>query len=963
MPRFPTYRGELPECLNPLKLRHYFLLAYWVFFRPTALKHYLYPDPKLYRARRGLDIFPTLRLLANRNLYWMVPGTIALFSFLLVLPVRLAISWLQGMPVNWLQWLVFITFISIVSIFSITILGEVEGIILGTAFYMLSSLWFGVEQGIVNSLLFYLSFGIAACIGSSSLFGLAFGVTFGMAFTAIACLLSSWQSYGLLLNLVLIAAIAVGVFRVPFYLVELYPALCSRFRGRVHPIEWDELIIFPLPNTKQILTRRLQQDESNGLILLAEVARNPFQRWAIQSALKTYLHDRPSPLTFLYTLLSFPKLDAYVFGSFGKTLKPFPTTKQLFLGELEGQYVDCSGGSRWEIVERVEYQVWWWTKGWRDLRQTPLTQFAGMLYQLLDEKTVDAEDFDLFSFQNIYTSLTNYPDGTEIANSFQAMATFLSYNNLSSLPAATEVLENLNLTSHTWALETAAIQTNNNEVEPHKPPYHSQTKNDKLHLVRENELGLSSHKFPLLSPVRPTVLTALIHLGEIGQEIASYQDSTSRNNKQAALLRATDALDELDEYVLAQVFPPEQTILRRIIRQWRPLVSEAGGELGRAQFSGPATNPYIVGNPVTGDLFVGRQDILQRLEELWANPTRRPSVVLYGHRRMGKSSILKNLGARFGSQTTIIDFNMQVNSFVANTGELLYQLALELYDSLSPRQQQQIGEPEAQQFTASNPYHSFNRVLKQLALHRGDQRFIITVDEFELIEERIEQQRLDPNLLEYWRGLIQTHPWFVMVFAGLHTLEEMRRHYWHPLYSSVTAIPVSFLTPKAAYRLITQPSPDFDIDYQQEAIQEIIDLTKGQPYLVQLICHTLVTRFNRQTFEQGRERERRFRVEDVEAVINAPEFYRDGDAYFNGVWVQAQESQPEGQLEILQRLCRKPMSVRELVAETSLPQEQVEQALKTLANHDVILCEGENYVYTVELMRRWVEHEQASRLG
>lgn len=367
-------------------------------------------------------------------------------------------------------------------------------------------------------------------------------------------------------------------------------------------------------------------------------------------------------------------------------------------------------------------------------------------------------------------------------------------------------------------------------------------------------------------------------------------------------------------------------------------------------------NPYIVASPVRGETFVGRQDILRQLESIWANPIQRPSILLHGQRRMGKTSILKNLGAHFGTRTTIIDFNMQVFSFVATTGELLYALALEIYDSLPPARQQEIGEPKKPDFTTSNPYQCFNCFLKQLALHRGDQRFIVTVDEFELIEERIEQQRLDPNLLEYWRGLIQTHPWLVMIFAGLHTLEEMRRNYWHPLYSSVTSIPVSFLTPEAAYRLITQSSPDFDVDYQQETIQEIIKLTNGQPYLVQLICQTLVTHFNRQTFEEGRERERRFRVEDVEAVINAPEFYRDGDAYFNGVWVQAQESQPEGQLEILQRLCRKPMSVRELVAETSLSGEEVEQALNTLANHDVIVCEGENYVYTVELMRRWVEN-------
>ena len=70
MPTFPVYPGELPKCLNPLNLRHYFLLAYWVYFRPTALKCYLYQaDAKLYRTGSGLGIFRTLANPAYRNLY------------------------------------------------------------------------------------------------------------------------------------------------------------------------------------------------------------------------------------------------------------------------------------------------------------------------------------------------------------------------------------------------------------------------------------------------------------------------------------------------------------------------------------------------------------------------------------------------------------------------------------------------------------------------------------------------------------------------------------------------------------------------------------------------------------------------------------------------------------------------------------------------------------------------------
>jgi hypothetical protein len=202
-----------------------------------------------------------------------------------------------------------------------------------------------------------------------------------------------------------------------------------------------------------------------------------------------------------------------------------------------------------------------------------------------------------------------------------------------------------------------------------------------------------------------------------------------------------------------------------------------------------------------------------------------------------------------------------------------------------------------------------------------------------------------------------------MAFAGLHTLQEMTQDYWHPLFGSVTAIPVSFLSHDAAWRLITQPTPDFALDYGHDAVERIIALTHGQPYLAQLICHGLVTRFNRQTFEEDVERERRFNLADVEAVIGAPEFFRDGDAYFTGVWVQADKSEPHGQTAVLRALAQSEigMPVEEIVSRAKLAPEDVQHALETLTRHDVVMQEDHRWRFTVELMRRWVAQRNGGR--
>jgi hypothetical protein len=684
------------------------------------------------------------------------------------------------------------------------------------------------------------------------------------------------------------------------------PLPCAACPGGGHPVEWDELVVLPLPSTRHALAQRFQQEEIDGLRFLADVARNPFQRWMAQVALQTYLHDQLSPLRSLYALLACAELNEYVFAPVTRRdWEQLSSVTQLLLGELNEQWVDCSSDRASRLGERLVWALTWLL---RDRRKTPLTRFAGMLYELLDEEAIASDDFNLSTYTEIYTDLTDYPSGGEIAHSFEALATFLSYDNLSELPAA-------------------------------------------IHMTS----GLAQDD----APIRPTVLTGLDHLGQVGAEIATYHDATSRVNQLAALARATDALDTLEGYVLAKVMAPEQYILRRVIRQWRRLVSEAGGEVGRAEEAGPVANPYVAGNPVTGDLFVGREDVLRRLEELWSGTGQKPSVVIYGHRRMGKSSILHNLGARFGPQTVIVDFNMQRVGLVAGTGELLYNLALALYDvqtlgvSETPRV---FAEPDETHFIAHNPYTAFDRFLKRLDRMRAQRRFIVTVDEFELIEQMITDGQLEPRLLDFWRGLIQTYPWFVMAFAGLHTLQEMTQDYWHPLYGSVTAVPVSFLSHEAAWRLITQPAPDFSLDYDTDAVEHIIALTHGQPYLVQLIGHGLVTRFNRQTFEESIERERRFTLTDVEAVIGAPEFYRDGDAYFTGVWRQAETSEPPGQTAVLRALAHSEtgVPVKEIARRVGLAPKEAGRALETLRRHDVVMEADSHWQFTVELMRRWV---------
>jgi hypothetical protein len=640
----------------------------------------------------------------------------------------------------------------------------------------------------------------------------------------------------------------------------------------------------------KLLNQYLRRGGTLDFQKIVEVFRNSWQRYTVQKVVKQYLHNHPSPLNLIYRFLTDKEMthrtNILDKQSFGYTL----------IAELCVKLV-----RRDDSINFVAWLITFWL---RDTAKTPLTNFAAFIYYLLqNSKNINPVSILSKQQDDFLDYLNDYPGGTEIAYSFQDMKTFLTYESLSSLRQAKKIVNQ-----------------------------------------RNYSLINSDHKM-----IRPSVITSLVKLGEVGGEIAMYQDSTSQSSKQSAVLRAINTLGELAQYVQENVFLPEQSILKYIVEKWREIITTEAGIIGRVAEAKPVVNPYIAGNPVTGKLFVGREDIFTQLEGYWIKE-KCESVVLYGHRRMGKSSILKNLGSRFGNKTIIVDFNMQGEVYITSESDLFYDLAIALYDSLPSSLQKSLSEPQPEQFF-SKPETAFKRFLNQLKSVRDGYRFIITIDEFEILERKIAEHYLQPDLLDFFRYLIQTYEWLILAFAGLYTLQERREDYWHPLYSSVAATRVSFLDYQAAYSLITQPSEDFDLNYTQDAIELIFNLTSGQPFLVQLICRELVSQYN----TQFKEREKCFTWEDVQNITNNPDFFQgDANAYFSGIWSQASTSEPSGQLHILNQLCIQSYTARELAQLTSLSLEQVEEALNTLITHDVIKLQGESYIYNVELMRCWV---------
>ena len=590
-----------------------------------------------------------------------------------------------------------------------------------------------------------------------------------------------------------------------------------------------------------------------------------------------------------------------------------------------------------EITERL---VWRLTKRQRQLTPTPLSRFSLLLCDLFEhEGFIETDDFLSIREELLettrYQELIDLPGGPEIVFTLDLIRLYLDYETIGDLAEAQAALEPLE------RLETPLI--------------------------------------------RPAVVQALRALGDVSAQVCRFQLATSLPRQTTALNLAAGQLQELDGYVRSAVQPPERVLLIRVVGLWQDIVAKAQGELAQSALRGmsraeqravssgdtraeiwtkpptPLDNPYIVGDPVYPPLLVGRTDIFNRIAEVWSAKTNPDSIILYGHRRMGKSSILRNLDQAAPPNSIVVYADMAgETSFVASTGDLLLALADRLHQTLQT-QFPEAGLPEpdpAQYATAAQAQFHFNRLTGHVASLLNGRILILALDEFEAIEKAVEAGKISPEIFQFLRTKTQ-EPWLTLVFGGLHTLDEMSRDYQQPFYGSYTNIRVSYLPHDDAWRLITNPTPDFTLNYDHDAVERIIAETGGQPYLIQQLCRDALDHLNHELFDLNLKRPVRITTSDIEAALNN-DFFRRGMVYFDGVWAQTSD---DAQRTMLRALAQReaPWSSAELAQATGQESEELLRHLRWAERHDILqkIEEGSEgnpptWRFHVPLMRRWV---------
>jgi tetratricopeptide (TPR) repeat protein len=242
-------------------------------------------------------------------------------------------------------------------------------------------------------------------------------------------------------------------------------------------------------------------------------------------------------------------------------------------------------------------------------------------------------------------------------------------------------------------------------------------------------------------------------------------------------------------------------------------------------------NPYVAGNPVGGhEAFVGRADILHAVTRILASPSAN-ALVIYGQRRIGKTSILEHLARELpktGPYRTVY-FDLQDKAPLplwAVVNELARKISLDLGGS--PGADLPQGEAALARFKED----FLPRVFASLPQGHS---LALLFDEFDVLDSP-QENLAAVELFPYLRGLLTLDPARLQfVFVIGRNLDDLTNRAL-PLLKGLSVQRVSLLSRTATEQLVRLSERNDSLRWTPEAMDRVYHWTNGHPYLTQQLC-------------------------------------------------------------------------------------------------------------------------------
>lgn len=363
---------------------------------------------------------------------------------------------------------------------------------------------------------------------------------------------------------------------------------------------------------------------------------------------------------------------------------------------------------------------------------------------------------------------------------------------------------------------------------------------------------------------------------EISISVRAALQATSSFNRLTSLNRALAEVSDLRRML---VFSERSLNLTFAIatEQWYLRINEEVVRISKASdFWAEIPNPYIIGNPLfptSHQVFVGRERTFELMQSHLEKPYQRAALALYGERRSGKTSILLQLPLRLDIKFIPVFVDLQGLANVNSEISFLYGLAKAITRGAANTRSIDLPKPIRIEYEF-DPYLAFNEWLDQIEEKLGDGLIVLCLDEFEKLAEQIKTEKFTLQLLDLLRNIIQFRASLVIIISGVQVNDYMQGE-WATYFINAVPIEVGVLDEFEARQLITNPIPDFPLDYSVSAVDLILASTFCHPFLVQLVCHEVVK-------QQNYSHNKTVSPETVAKAVRSA--LATGDFYFRDKW-------------------------------------------------------------------------------
>jgi GTP pyrophosphokinase len=383
-------------------------------------------------------------------------------------------------------------------------------------------------------------------------------------------------------------------------------------------------------------------------------------------------------------------------------------------------------------------------------------------------------------------------------------------------------------------------------------------------------------------------------------------------------------------------------------------------EVPRAHQRQYVSNPYGL-RPAVGKQFYGREHEQRVIINHLSNPHQNTAILLWGQRRIGKTSLLYHLSDALRDAFILVLVDME-GLQEASTTEFLYALMLAIEKHLkSPgiSRGERINVPNRQQ-VKKDPLGRFRAFMETVQQEMGSQvSLLIILDEFQHLVSLREEGISRNAIFGYLRSLVQhgVGVSFILSGGGLETrLTEQASA--AAFLNVIPAEPLRCLEPDAARALVSNGLHKV-VNCDKAAIDALLDATACHPYYLQLLCAYLFDHTQRDEWTH-----RRITLQLVLSTIH--DWIRDSSymQYFQHLWEERKTKDSKRNKLILSAIADPrgtPLDVSDGYLAATLagviPKAELEQALQNLRTLDILERHDSHYTIRVPLFARWLRWE------